>query len=249
MSFGVGREGLDGFVDPVGALGCAVEAVLGLDPVALPAAELKADLLRWSRRRDREDAGFAGWVLAAVRQGIGVEDGYVDTISWLSWKTCRTRVEIRRIVRLAELAELLPETGAAWAAGEISTAAVALIADARVPGCDEELAAMEPEFLDRAKRGARKDLQLLTQHFKACARADGSKPEPPDEFTIAEVGDRGVLRADLSKTSLQTVREAIEKFTRPPAATDGTSLAVRQADVPHRHVAGQEPLLQLGVAE
>ena len=89
---------------------------------------------------------------------------------------------------------------------------------------------MEPEFLDRARRGARKDLQILTQHFKACARADGSKPEPPDGLTVAEVGDRGVLRGDFAKPSLQTVREAIEKFARPPAANDGSTLAVRQAE-------------------
>src|SRR6478752_4033955 len=230
MSFAVGREGSDGFVDPVGDLGTAVEGVLGVDPVALPAAELQTDLLRWSRRRDREDAGFAAWVLAAVRTGIGVEDGFVDTVAWLSWKTGRARGDLRQLLRWAELAELLPETGAAWRDGKITTSAVELIAAARVPDCDEELRAMEPEFLDRAMRGDHKTLRMLTQHFRACARADGSKPALPDEFTIAEVGDRGVLRADLTMTSLQTSREALETFTRPPAANDETTLAVRQAE-------------------
>ncbi len=230
MAFGVGREGLGGFADPVGDLRHTVDAVGALDPAGMADAELQGDLVRLARQRDRQDAAFAAWTLAAVRRGIGVADGYADTIGWLAWKTCRPRAEIRRIVRLAELAELLAETGAAWAAGEITTAAVELIAAARVAGCDEELAAMEPEFLERARRGARKDLQILTQHFTACARADGSKPAPPDTFTVAEVGDRGALRADLSKASCQTVRETLEKFTRPPAADDGTSLAVRQAE-------------------
>jgi hypothetical protein len=89
---------------------------------------------------------------------------------------------------------------------------------------------MEPEFLDRAKRGDHKSLKTLTQHFKACARADGSKPAPPDGFTVAVVGDRVCLKGDLGKTGGQTVREALEKFTRPPAADDGASLAVRQAE-------------------
>ena len=129
MSFGAGREGLDGFVDPIGALRVAVDGVAGLDPVAVPEGALGTDLLRFARQRDRQDAAFTAWVLAAVRRGVGVADGYVDTVGWVAWKTGQTRTEVRRLVRRAELAEVLPATGAAWAAGEISTAAVELIAD------------------------------------------------------------------------------------------------------------------------
>src|SRR3954466_915090 len=216
MSFGVDRGALDGFCDPVGGLRTAVDAVLDLDPVEAGTAALKDDLLRWARQRSREDAGFASWVLAAVRRQVGVEDGYVDTIGWLAWKTGISRSDLRKVVRRAELCELLPATGAAWRDGQVSTSAVEMILNARVPNCDDELVAIEPEFLDRAKRGDHKTLQMLTQHFKACARADGSKPDQPDGVTIADVGDRGVLHGDLSKAGLQTVREAIETFTRPP---------------------------------
>jgi hypothetical protein len=117
MAFGVDRGNRDGFCDPVGALRNCVDDVLGLDPVELPGAALKTDLLRWSRQRDRQDAGFAAWVLAAVRNQVGVEDGYVDTIGWLSWQTGITRGDLRRVVRLAALCELLPETGVAWRDG------------------------------------------------------------------------------------------------------------------------------------
>ena len=207
-----------------------MEQVLELDPVAMPGAALKTDLLRWFRRRDREDAGVAAWVLAAVRHQVGVEDGYVDTIGWLSWRTGKPRGELRRIVRLAEVCELLPATREAWGAGQVSTAAVEMIADARVKGFDDELVATESEFLDFARRGDHKSLRMVTQHFRACARADGSKPEPDDGVTVAEVGDRGVLRGDFAKPGLQTVREALATFTRASAANDGTTLAQRQAE-------------------
>ncbi len=105
-----------------------------------------------------------------------------------------------------------------------------MIADARVEGYDEELAATEPELLDRAERGDHRSLEILTRHFRACARAEGSRPEPPDRLTVAAVGDRCVGRFDVDASAGQTIREAIEKFTRPPAANDGTSLAVRQAE-------------------
>ncbi len=209
---------------------CAFEPVRDLDPVELFDEELKVDLLRFARHRSREDAVFATWLLAAVRRGVGVSDGYVDTIGWLSWKTGKPRAELRRIVRLAELCELLPATGQAWRAGRVTTTAVELIAGARVQDCDEQLVAIEAEFLDRATRGDHKSLQRLTQHFRACARADGNQPELADGVTVADVGDRIALHGDFGKAAGQTVRDAIEKFTRPPTVNDESTLAHRQAE-------------------
>src|SRR6476620_6588892 len=230
MSFGVARGALDGFGDPLGDVLHAADGLRDLDPAEMVDARLKDDLLRFARHRSREDATFAVWVLAAVRRQVGVEDGYVDTIGWLSWKTGISRSDLRKVVRLAELCELLPDTGQAWRDGQVSTAAVEMIANARVSGFDEELVAIEGEFLERAKRGDHKTLHMLTQHFRACARADGSKPEQADGVTVADVDDRMVLRGDFTKAAGQTVREAIETFTRPPTAADESTLAHRQAE-------------------
>ena len=71
---------------------------------------------------------------------------------------------------------------------------------------------------------------MLTAHVKACARADGSKPAPPDEFTLAFVGDRCIGRFDVTTSDGQTIADTLEKFTRPPAANDDTTLAQRQAE-------------------
>ena len=105
--------------------------------------------------------------------------------------------------------------------------AVELIAGARVPGFDEELSAVEGEFLERAKRGDHKTLARLTQHFRLCARADGSKPEQPDGVTVAEVGT-GVLRRTSPCQDSRPSR-ALEPFTRPPRRRRST-LAQRQAE-------------------
>jgi hypothetical protein len=125
---------------------------------------------------------------------------------------------------------LLPATGAAWREGTITTTAVELIAGARVAGFDDELKAVEGELLERARRGDHKRLKALTEFFRACARADGSKPAPPDECTIAFVGDRCVGRFDVAKSAGQTLVETLETFTRPPAANDESTLAQRQAE-------------------
>ena len=133
------------------------------------------------------------------------------------------------MVRHAELCELLPETGRLWREGKITTTAVDSIAAARVQGFDDELVAVEEQFLDCARRGDHKTLKMLTQHFRACARADGSKPPPKDQFTIAFVGDRAIGRFDVAKSDGQTIADTLEKYTRPPAANDDTTLAQRQA--------------------
>src|SRR6476659_8389790 len=103
MSFGVDRGTGAGLADPLRDVLSAFEAVQDLDPAAMVDEELKTDLLRFARHRSREDARFAGWVLAAVRRQVGVEDGYVDTIGWLAGKTGPSRSDLRRVVRLAEL--------------------------------------------------------------------------------------------------------------------------------------------------
>src|SRR5689334_12322036 len=103
MSFGSDRGTAGGCSDPLGDVLLAFEPVRDLDPAELVDAELCGDLLRFARHRSREDAVFAAWTLAAVRRGVGVSDGYVDTIGWLSWKTGKSRAELRKGVRMAEL--------------------------------------------------------------------------------------------------------------------------------------------------
>src|SRR4051812_31834303 len=120
MSFAADRGTSGGVHDPLRNAMSAFEGVCDLDPAGVVDAELKDDLLRFARHRSREDAVFASWVLAAMRRQVGVEDGYVDTVGWLAWKTGLPRAAVRRIVRLAELCELLPTTGDAWRTGSIT---------------------------------------------------------------------------------------------------------------------------------
>lgn len=221
---------MGGLDDPVGNLRRAVDGVLDQSPDGLTDAELGADLVRMRRQIDRLEAAFAARTLAAHRRGVGLEDGHQSTPAWISWQTGVPRPAVGKVLRHAELAELLPETGQAWRDGTITATAVDMIAAARVADCDEELAACEDEFLDRARRGDHKTLKTLTRHFAECARANGTKPVPPDGVTLAEVGHRFVLRGDFDPTGAETIAEAFDAFTRPPSPEDGTTLAVRRAE-------------------
>ena len=68
----------------------------------------------------------------------------------------------------------------------------------------------------------------MTQHFAACAQADGSVPVPPDGFTLAQVGDRTVVSGELRSDAAETVAQAIARFTPPGAKADDTTPAERR---------------------
>ncbi len=230
MELGQGRGEATGWVDPVGGLRCVVDAVIAQDVAELADSELGLDLVRLRRQIDRLEAAFSERTLAANRRGVGLDDGHRSTPAWLAWKAGMHRGAVNRSLRHAEVCEVLPETGRAWRAGEITVAAVDLIAAARVPGADDALVAVEGEFLDRARRGDHRTLRTLTEHFALCARAEGSAPAPDDGVTLAPVGDRYTLRGDFSRTGGQTIATAFARFTRPPQPDDGTTPATRRAE-------------------
>ena len=233
MSFGADRGIWSGFCDPVGDLRTAVDRLVDQDPPERPRRE-------WARiccgsgsrstgttRRSRVDlAAVASVGRSASRTGTSTRS------AGSRWKTGTSRSELRRVVRLAELCELLPETGPAWRDGKITTTAVEMIAGARVADFDEELVAIEAEFLDFARCAVTtRALQMLTQHFRACARADGSKPEPPDEFTVADVGDRvcGRFDVDQGRPGRPSATRSRSSPGHRPRTTRST-LAQRQAE-------------------
>lgn len=230
MELGRERGEPTGWVDPVGGLRSVVDAVIAQDVGGLNDSELSLDLVRLRRQIDRLEAAFADRALAANRRGIGLADGHRSTPAWLAWKAGMHRGTVSRSLRHAEVCELLPATGRAWREGEITAAAVELIAAARVPGADDALVAVEDEFLDPARRGDHRTLRTLTEHFALCARAEGSVPAPDDGVTLAPVGDRYSVRGDFSRTGGQTIAAAFAKFTRPPQPDDGTTPASRRAE-------------------
>lgn len=148
----------------------------------------------------------------------------------VAWQTGLSRPAVSRALRRADLVEVLAETGAAWRAGQIATAAVDMLGAARVAGHDEQLVAVEGEWLDWARRGDHSSLKILTRHFAHCARADGTGPDVPDGLTLVEVGDRHQLHGEFSATGAETIHAALDAFTRSPGPEDGTTGAQRRAE-------------------
>lgn len=230
MEFAASAPESDVDADPVRALRRAVNRVATSDPSAMTDAELARDLVALRTEADRIEAVLAELTMAANRRGIGLEDGHRSTPAWLRWRTGQTLTEIRRAERLGQVAELLPDTGRAWRTGEITSHAVALIAQARIEGADDDLVATEPRFLEAARRGDHRSLRILTQHFANFARADGSAPQPVGGLSLAAVGDVTVVQGELHGTAAETVAHTLDVFTRPPSEHDSSTPMQRRAE-------------------
>ena len=150
MSFGSDRGTHDGFCDPLGDLRTAFEAVRDLDPAGMVDARAEGPTCCASRGsaagEDADVRGLGARTRCAARSGSRTATSTRSVGS--RWKTGISRSELRKWCASPSCASCCPRPVQAWRDGTIATTAVELIAAARVPGCDEELVAMEAEFLD-----------------------------------------------------------------------------------------------------
>jgi Domain of unknown function DUF222./HNH endonuclease. len=219
---------------PIRELRAAVDAMGTIDPTELSDTQLADELLRFRREIDRQEAVFSGLALAAHRRGVGGVDGYQSTAAWLRWQAGMRVADVRGAIDAGEVAELLPRTAAAWRAGTITSGAMRAITLARVGGADAELQAVEPKFLDAAKRKDLWSLHRMTAHFRSCAKRDGKLPADKSGLRAAVVGDRLMLDGEISVLAAETIQRALDAFTDAPSPDDARTPAQRRADALYR---------------
>jgi hypothetical protein len=193
-------------------------------------AQLASTILRFRREIDRQEAVFADLALAGHRRGVGAVDGYDSTPSWLRARAGMRTGDAHAAIGFGELGEILPATRDAWRKGQISLGAVRVIGTARVAGFDEELAAIEGELLDAARRQDMWSLTRLASHFKKWARRDGGLGPEQDGLRASLVGGRLVLDGDIGGLNAETMLRALAAFTDAPTEGDDRTPAQRRAD-------------------
>ena len=218
-------------VSPTAQLRAAVDAVVAVDPAEMSDAALAAWLLATRAEMDRQDAAFARAARAAHTRGVGALDGAASTAAWLRSRARMREGDARAAIKAGDVSELLAETGSAWRAGEMSSAAFRTIAAARVDGHDDTFVRCEPLFLDQARRHDLRGLRRATAHFKRCALADGTEPSEHDGLYVSRLYDgRTVIKGDLSDLAAETVVTALHAYTDPPDEKLTRTTSQRYAD-------------------
>ena len=202
---------------PTEQLRGAVDAVVAVDPDELSDAALASWLLATRAEMDRQDAAFARAARAAHTRGVGALDGAASTAAWLRTQARMREGDARAAIEAGGVSELLAETGEAWRAGEVSSAAFRTIAAARVDGFDDVFVGCEGKFLDLARRHDLRSLRLATAHFKRLALADGTEPSAHDGLHVSRLYDGvTVIKGELSDVAAETVVTALHAYTDPP---------------------------------
>ncbi len=176
-----------------------------------------SELLARRQEMDRQEASFARLAWAAHTRGVGALDGAASTAAWLRAEAHMREGDARAAIEAVAVSEPLAETGAAWRAGDVSSAAVRMIAAARIDGHDDTYAKCEPMFLDLARRHDLRSLRLATAHFKRLALAGGTEPSAHDGLRVSPLSDgRTVISGELGDVAAETVVTALHAYTDPP---------------------------------
>ena len=215
---------------PIVGLRTGVGSMMSLDPSELSDGELASTIVQFRRELDRLDAVFADLAVAGHRRGVGREDGYESTPSWLRARSGMRTGDVHAAIAAGELGEVLPATRTEWRDGKISSGAVRIMRSARVPGFDDELAAVEPELLAAAVKKDLRSLGRMASYFKQCARRDGGLPPERDGVRASMVGGRLAMDADVGGLTGETIYTALDAFTDTPSEGDDRTLAQRRAD-------------------
>ena len=105
-----------------------------------------------------------------------------------------------------------------------------VVGSARVPGFDDELAAVEGELLTAALKKDLWSLGRMASYFKRCARRDGGLPPERDGLRASIVGGRLALDGDIGGLNAETIYGALDAFTDAPTEADDRTPAQRKAD-------------------
>ncbi|MBM3694932.1 MAG: DUF222 domain-containing protein [Actinobacteria bacterium] len=127
-------------------------AVLAVRPGGLTPAGLADGLRHLGRLAARVDACRAEYLAEAERVGAARKQGYRSATEWLAALSGEPGSACRRQVAVAEALQAMPETRAAFCAGEVSESKVRVLAQAQALA-PEQFAADEKILVDRVKDG------------------------------------------------------------------------------------------------
>jgi len=157
----------------MGSLRSALDELRSSDVGSASDDEVFGDLEELERASRVIEAERARRLVEVERRGAFAFDGALSMTAWWSDRVGISRAVASAHVRVARALHEMPQTLRALSDGEISSAAVALLIDAR-EACVEDFAAAEPMLVDAARSLSVAQLKLAVAYWRerVDARAD-----------------------------------------------------------------------------
>ncbi len=217
----------------------AIEGFRSEDLGSLPDARAEEDFVELARARELLESEYLRRLADLDRRGSYRRDGHLSTASWLV-STSRTGWgEARRAVRVARALEAMPRVRDAFETGEISSASVRALADARSPDPDA-FARSEHILLDAARIHTVGDLCRVLGHWRSACERDvrvrGDDPTFARRRLHASATAFGMVRidgdldAETGESLLTALRAVVDAETRGGTEPDGRTPAQCRAD-------------------
>lgn len=150
-----------------------LDALASASVVDTPTESLAEELVTLRETIDRLEAQFLRRLEPFDRRGGGLADGTGSTASWLRWRCRLSGPDAMATVRCARrLADAVPATAAALAAGGISRRHAEVIAVAGADLPDAAVTAAEPALVEAAHRLDPDQLRRVTTHWRHTVDAD-----------------------------------------------------------------------------
>ncbi len=222
----------------MGNLASAIDELAGEDLDAIGAVGLGDDIVELTRQRDRLDAQLLRRLQRFGASGAWSEDGSLSIRAWLR-RHCRmapgAAAERVRVAR--RLHDSLPETGAAFTAGEIGYAHVRVITATveSSTACEESIAEAEPILVDVARDCDPVGLRRVAEHWKHMVDDGGFHADEQQRYQRRRLHVsstfQGMVAGDfeLDAEGGATVITAIDAYARPVPG-DTRTPAQRRAD-------------------
>ncbi|WP_448616228.1 DUF222 domain-containing protein [Modestobacter sp. URMC 112] len=191
--------------------------------------------------RNRIDAELLRTVRECELTQAAEHDGLKTMQSWLRGHGRLSSGTASRIVHSGRALEHLPAVAAAFAAGEVTAEAVAVIAVIAAPdklaaAADRgvDVAAIEAELAEAAAVAPHDQLQGVVKAYLAALDPDGPEPDPTEgrRLSIAKHADGVTGRFDLDVVGgekLQAALESIVQANRPDGDTRNRSQQLADA--------------------
>jgi len=206
-------------------------------PKSLSDDGLVTELGRAQQQRRRWEAHEAGLIAEAEQRGLPRRRGFGSTTAWLTAMSGEPGSVCRRQVAVASALESMPETKAAFCAGEVSESKVRVLAQAQALA-PEQFAADEKILVDQVKTAAAQQAPRLVAAWKHQTNPEGAEAEAERLHQLRALhlseGLLGMLHlsGDLDPESGLIVRHALEALTDPANLNphDGRTPAQVRAD-------------------
>jgi hypothetical protein len=219
----------------MGNLGSAVDELHAVDVRGAPDGRLQDETVEIRRQIDRLEAAYLARVEVLDRRGEQPVE-HVNVQSWLRAACRLSPGQAFRDVRLARnLADVLPLTAAALAAGDISPHHAGLVSSLRRVLTDSALGRVEKHLVAMARERTPHELRKTVHYVKHAYAPEAGARDDQDlhadrSLSMAKTFDgAGVGRWTLPGGMQETVETAIHAASRPIPGDDRTA-GQRRAD-------------------